>query len=279
MKQIIEKPSRPIAPDEAALFVRNLNLGCDALRDIADRVKTVCDDLEFPSETLSIKFEVQQFETELRLRFYVNGNKETYVIPLGPGVKQWQSFSDEIIKSVRILPWRLLVTALGTIGGDAETTELSIPNIWNNDEDLDPINFALRPASHLTHLKSFYRHVYPAWRHGTEVYRANRDFPNWCETVKGEIKRTLKAQWSKMGDLTPDPSVFDQLIERFKNPEEAKDVIKLQQTIRDRSMPATAGELALDHAAHLCGAELYEYSIRHLKTLKSDRPSNYRQVK
>ena len=141
----------------------------------------------------------------------------------------------------------------------------------------------MRPATgsahDFTYFPVFYWLVLPAWQHGKHVYKKNRQFSTWRETVKREISDKLAGSPCASECLPDDESsVFDALVERFEKATNRDETITQQKILRDRKMPAAAAELALDYAAHLCGARLYEYSIRHLKTLKSGRVRDSKRI-
>ena len=63
-----------------------------------------------------------------------------------------------------------------------------------------------------------------------------------------------------------DESLLTELLERLPGLP-----VDQQVALKDRKLKASAHDLALDHAALLCGVPLYHYTLRHLETNQSPR--------
>lgn len=122
----------------------------------------------------------------------------------------------------------------------------------------------------LSDLRILYGPLHQAWRRAKEAYQKSRDrqgrqFNNWKDTVKAVIEEELNHN-PLFENANLHPEDFDELLERLNIKELT---IGQRKKYKDRSETSPASELALDHAAFLCNADPYDYSIRQLRTYKS----------
>ena len=234
-----------------------------------DRLNERVSGSRFPDESLEGSFRIEANGENLNVQFSANGQTERFVM------NDWRSrHPDEMnIAVLRALPWKLFQKIIQTL--DRTTPSRAVDDdLFVNVYPSRYMHPTPRGSHDLIYFPVFYWLVLPAWQHGKKVYKSNRPYSRWRETVTHEIQDML-LQSIAADECIPDPEsfVFDELVDRLARPNNADETIKQQARLRDRQIPATAEELALDHAAYLCGVDLYEYSIRHLKELKSDRRS------
>ena len=94
-----------------------------------------------------------------------------------------------------------------------------------------------KPDYDLSRLSENYKAVYPIWKEAKKIYKQNRNRKNWRAMVKVEY-----------------PDLPDNLIERLADSD---------------SYRAIPSNIALEHAAQLCGAPPDHYTSKHLRTLVS----------
>ncbi|MGI8731841.1 MAG: hypothetical protein ACR2LM_00870 [Pyrinomonadaceae bacterium] len=113
----------------------------------------------------------------------------------------------------------------------------------------------------LTPLPFLYHRLLPVWQHAKKVFRSNSSYDTWRETVTREIEDKLKS--AKLNQISSDKLSSDKITElvgRLAGLSAAE-----QQKLKDRKLKASPGDLALDHAALICGVPLYHYTLRHLQ--------------
>lgn len=149
-----------------------------------------------------------------------------------------QLFKDEKGHSVSIN--RDLSTRLQNALNYAEKrtkVRLQAPGPGGSDADYD-----------LNQLKRFYYECLPKWQDAKRIYKDNRQ-RNWQAIVKGEHS-----------DLP------DQLIKRLSDPpnlpESELAILAVKGGI------SKASDIALEHAARLCGVPAYHYTLAHLERIK-----------
>jgi hypothetical protein len=231
-----------------------------------DRLEFYLRKSPFPEESIEVEFKIEQRDKDLYFTFCANGETESFVL------NDWQNVHRDpySIEVIRALPWKLFQKIFQTLDRVKCTASFAEDNTFVNvyPNHMHP---APRGAHDLTYFPVFYWLVLPAWQHGKKVYKANCSYASWRNTVRGEIETKLSESPASNELITrSDDPVLNELVSRFEKPKSDNDVIELQARLRDRRIPAAAEELALDHAAHLCGVPLYEYTARHLKKLKSN---------
>jgi hypothetical protein len=103
------------------------------------------------------------------------------------------------------------------------------------------------PAYDLTELRRHYDKVYPEWKKAKKLYRKLRTDRNWRDQV-----------------LLDHPTFPKDLIARLEpNPRLSGAV---NAALAKKGGSSAESEIALEHAARLCGVPPYEYSIRWLKS-------------
>jgi hypothetical protein len=111
---------------------------------------------------------------------------------------------------------------------------------------------------YLYHLKWHYGQVYPKWQEAKKIY-------NECMKSKNKVRRE---KWKEsILSVYPDLQEQPDLLERISNsPKLSKEVFTILEV---KGGEGTAYEIALEHAARLCGASNYAHHISTLKdTLK-----------
>lgn len=130
--------------------------------------------------------------------------------------------------------------------------EIFIKTESRRKEYLKQAFFELDSTWMLSELSEHYQQLKPIWREAQKIYRANRKFTVWKRAVKHEIASQFNLE------------LPDDLIERLSGnwanlPEEIQAKLSAQ---RDKlSQPA---DIAIEHAARLCGADPYQFSLSYL---------------
>lgn len=120
-----------------------------------------------------------------------------------------------------------------------------------------------RPGEYdLSQLPSHYNALRPVWKLAKRIFKDNQDCETWRAMVVGEIKSKLSPT------LVISDDDLNQLIERLGGLN-----IDQQQRLNGRNLQAAPSDLALDHAALLCGVPFYHYTLRHLQASKQKRES------
>lgn len=266
VRPFVLPPQRLSTGKSAPVLVRLLARGTWT-RPLNARLNRYVQQCRFPGEGIEGQFKIEQQGSDLYFQFSVNGEIENFVL------NDWRTIhSERSIYTLRALPWKLFQKIFQTL--DSMITAQHFP-----DDDLfvNVYPFHMHPAPRgahdLAYFPVFYWLVLEAWQHGKKVYKKNREFAaTWRHTVRQNIENKL-AESPAANELVSksDHLVLDQLVSRFEKPRDKDRLVELQAALKDRRIPATAEELALDHAAHLCGVPLYEYTVRYLKKLKSNR--------
>jgi len=109
----------------------------------------------------------------------------------------------------------------------------------------------------------YYVDCLPAWRDAKIIYSQNKQRPAWrkmIEAVHPKLPRDL-VEWLGFKE-TLGAEAFPELpIAASK---------RLSKKLAEGYSLRNASEIALEHAARLCGYPEYEYSVSHLKTSKAD---------
>jgi hypothetical protein len=109
------------------------------------------------------------------------------------------------------------------------------------------------PTMRLADLPRHYSELKEVWREAWKIYKANKNFATWRETVKREIQARFNIELPSEGPkdlisfLSNDPADYPMLP-------------------RDE-FESTASGIALEHAARLCGADRFEFSTGYLRQL------------
>ena len=230
-----------------------------------DRLQQYVHRSHFPDEAVECHFKIEPQGNDLFFRFSVNGQTEEFVL------NDWRTLhGEESLYRLRALPWKIFQRIFQALD------RVKIDKFLDDDFHVNVYPIHMHPAPRgihdFTYFPACYWLVLEAWQHAKKVYKSNRAYSTWQQTVKHEVLNKLAASPAS-NDLMSrtDDHVLQTLIGRLEKPRAADELVAMQERIRDRRIPATAEELALDHAAHLCGVPLYEYTVRHLKTLKSDK--------
>lgn len=229
-----------------------------------DRLQQNVHRSHFPDEAIECQFKIGPQGKDLFFRFSVNGQTEEFVL------NDWRKLhGDESLYRLRALPWKLFQRIFQALD------RVKIEKVLDDDFHVNVYPIHMHPAPHgvhdFTYFPACYWLVLEAWQHAKKVYKSNRAYSTWRQTVKHEVLNKLEASPVSTDLISrTDDQVIQALIERLEK-SKATEIVAMQERLRDRRIPATAEELALDHAAHLCGVPLYEYTVRHLKTLKSDK--------
>ena len=123
-----------------------------------------------------------------------------------------------------------------------------------------------KPDYDLTHLGSHFESVYPLWQEAKRLYRQAQKTKE--KTRREKWRESIKIIYTDLPD---------DLIERLaKVPTLSEEInIKLQQ----KGGSSASADIAAEHAARLCGAPAYHYSIRYLKGLLSKQGVSAKKVK
>lgn len=97
-------------------------------------------------------------------------------------------------------------------------------------------------------LQEYYREVLPLWQDAKSLYKQNRNRPTWRDIIKAAHP-----------DLKDEDDLISRLSGRLQDlPEE------IQAKLSEKGGDSKPSSIALEHAARLCGANPYEYSVRYL---------------
>ena len=208
--------------------------------------------LRFPAEALriEIKFEAQK-NGDVKFAYRVNGRTDEALL------SGWAQTPEKIRYVSQLFPGQLLNEACQLLREPHSEIDLGLL--------FDAINMKqpLRKGSYdLTQLRSFYPFLLRAWQRGKRAYtqtQTPRKLSSWKQTVKWEVEAELAT--APIAGLELDADTFDELLERLNSKHFTAGI---RAKLKDRRESAPPGELALDHAAHLCGVPLYTHTIRQL---------------
>lgn len=99
-----------------------------------------------------------------------------------------------------------------------------------------------------------YESVLPVWKDAKLIYKQNSKRPAWRELIRA---------------AHPDVEFDDDLLARLSGrladlPED------IQEKLAEKGGDSKPSSIALEHAARLCGAQPYRYSLRHLYNIKNE---------
>jgi hypothetical protein len=128
------------------------------------------------------------------------------------------------------------------------------------------VNWSLNGLEHLAYT---FQRVYPIWREAKKIYREAQKSTDkerrerWRETILATYEKQLKKHSDLIGRLTDPPEVTDEIKEKLSK----------------KGGTSAPSDIALEHAARLCGFEPYQYTIRYLKSINSKQGGSVRKVK
>jgi len=235
-------------------MMRELVLVSDAKEAQAKRFRAYLEKLSFPAESLHINLEIRLQGSALRFEYSVNGRKQFCFDVL--------SALDSEVRDrfvAQAFPAQLLYKACQLLDGAPSAIVLTPYSFPMSERPLRKGSYDLTP------MRSFYPYLQRAWKLGKQAFNKSKTFPNWRDTVKSVVRQELSS--APINRLDPDPKTLDRLVERLGTTNAAlsdNQIADLKDRC-DRGKTATPHELALDHAAHLCGVPLYRYGLRHLE--------------
>jgi len=111
------------------------------------------------------------------------------------------------------------------------------------------------PAMRLADLPRHYSELKGVWREAWKVYKANKNFATWRETVRREIKARYSVTLPSEGPMDLISFLSDKITDYPTAP-------------RAEFEPSPSG-IALEHAARLCGAGRFEFATGTLRQIVS----------
>lgn len=111
-----------------------------------------------------------------------------------------------------------------------------------------------------TELAEHYNRLLPVWKDAKSIYKQNIGRKAWRDLIRAEYEDTE----------FPD-DLLSRLTGNLKDlPEEIRAKLRAKGGITKKDGASTPSSIALEHAARLCGAEPYQYSVRHLYNIKNE---------
>ena len=122
--------------------------------------------------------------------------------------------------------------------------------------------------SGLANLAWHFSQVYHVWREARRMYR---------ESQKSQDSNRRRRWRENILVTYPELTPFDDLIERLTD--SPKVAVQIYEKMLAKGVTPAPSDIALEHAARLCGVKPYQYTIRYLKSIKSKQGGNVRKVK
>jgi hypothetical protein len=145
---------------------------------------------------------------------------------------------------------------LGKMGGKAQAMKrLEKAFLKRRNARIGITRGGSEPSFNLSQLLAYYAQLLPRWQNAKRIYRQNKKQAEWPSIVAAGEK-----------DLLPD------LIARLADaPDLSNDLLTKLERHGGGSSPS---DIALEHAARMCGAPPYAYTLRHLQGLLKEQRKN-----
>jgi hypothetical protein len=167
----------------------------------------------------------------------------------------------------QLLAFTLLTTRVTELVQDAGLEVLRNPNepleemkrllartAARRRRSLKDVMAACLGAPYFEQLGEHYDKVLPVWKDAKLIYKQNSNRPTWQNLIRAAY---------------PDMEFDDDLIARLSG--RLNDLpSEVQAKLSEKGGDSKPSSIALEHAARLCGAHPYQYSLRHLYNIKNE---------
>lgn len=134
---------------------------------------------------------------------------------------------------------------------------------------IEVVDSSVEKYDRLRLLGFYFAQVYPVWEKAKELYKESQESlyrkkrMSWREDILEEYEKELKA--------------FSDLIELLADPPEVP--AEIYEKILKKGVTSAPKDIALQHAARLCGIPDFEYTTRHLEGILSKQGMSAKKVK